>query len=334
MQPATPTKPSEIPNLAALRRWALIVLVGGVGGLGLFGIALTLFAFDTDLIYRVSGTLGVLAAASLLTLTMGALTERRRIDLWYLWVIVTGSVAFSVLSLISIWLSSFWDRWDAIVSSLAFAGATILATPSAIALRANRARWLCIAGLVVTCACFLWTLGDIWLHFSSNLVWSHSMIRNITPALWVLAIISTHTGLVLLIDASRSPALLRWATLLAGAFTGIGIAVLILFDWYDDELLIRLTVASAILATCLTIVTIVVSRIRASHCNTTAGAAIPIDLTCPSCRSNQTLHTGKSVCSQCACAFTIEITPLRCLKCDYALAGLKVRTCPECGTSY
>lgn len=334
MKQASIHSPMANVSLHTIRRWTLITLVGSVVGLGLIGIGLLIFSYDPVSVYRVSGTVGVLAAASALTLIMVALAEKRLIGVWYLWSTLLGVIGFSTLSLVSIWWDYWLDRWKAIGSGMCFVATTTLATPVAMALRSGRTRIGGCAGLGVVGLAFAWSLGDIWLDLPRHLSSLWSLADELVGPLWILACVPTHASLVVSIDADRSPPALRWATIIAGGATGVVAAAVALFDGFQSDEGARLTAILAIAATCLTILTAVVSRMRAARTRASVGAAIPIELTCPACRSNQVLHAGESACANCGCAFSIRITPRSCMKCGYTLAGLRTRECPECGTAF
>jgi hypothetical protein len=319
-------------DFGALRRWALLTLIGAVVGLGLIGTGLILFAYNGDLVWRVFGTAGVLAGLSTLTLVMIALADRRLIPVWYLWFTLLGSLVCSGLLILSIWWVLGGSDEEIAVSSLAFYGAALLATPMAAAYRAGNARWLCVTGMLVILATFVWTLGEVWFRLSRG-PFSALPLRNLTESLWVLSAAPAHAGLVLVIEGRRTHPILRWATIGAGAAASVGFAGQLFFD-FNEPLLVRLNALSAVFATCLTIVTAVVARMGVRRVRASQAAEIPIELVCPACNSSQTLTTGDSECSNCGCQFSIRVTPKACIGCGYSLANLRDRTCPECGRQF
>lgn len=330
----TPQASAHSPGLAVLRRWSLIVLVGAVAGLGLAGIGVILFAYDSESIYRILGTAGVLGAAALLALVMTALAQRHLIGMWFLQCVLAGTVVHTVLNVFAIWIESWRFEEKAIVSSLVFLGAAILATPAALASQGRLVRQACVVGLAVVLVALVWTEADIWLGLAGFFPWNISSLYRVTATLWILACIPAHACTVLFADSGRAPASLRWSAIGFGALTGVCLALRTLLDLRDDDLLLRGIAAGAIFTTVLTVVTLVASRFRAHRERAARGAAIPIDLTCPACKSNQTLSTGDSVCSQCGCQFSIRVTPKACIGCGYSLANLRDRTCPECGRPF
>ena len=130
---------TQSPGLAALRRWSMIGLVGGVAGLGLLGIGVILFAYDSELIFRILGTVAVLGGASLLTLVLTALAQRRLLDMWFFQGVLAGAAIHSLLDIAAIWMVSSRFQERAFVSSFVYLGAVILAAPIALAFRARTA---------------------------------------------------------------------------------------------------------------------------------------------------------------------------------------------------
>ncbi len=331
---------TSVPDLASLRRWTLVTLVGGVIGLGVFGIGLLLFASGYELVSRVFGTIAVLVIASGLALAAVMLTERRLVHPLYFWVIFAGAVSFSSLDVVAIWwqfgwsLNGSWWLERALGSSFSFFAAGVLSIPVAVALRAGRSRDGWLIGIGVILLAFLWTMTHIWLQLPASLWFHWTGSENIMLALWLVAFVPPHAAIVTTLDPKGSPSALRLATVSAGATLGIYAAVFALVEPRRPDMSIRALAILGIITTSLTLTAAVMSRMRAARRRRALGAALPIELTCPACRSAQTLTTGDSACSQCGCLFSIRITPRECLSCGYSLAGLRGRVCPECGRGF
>jgi len=58
-----------------------------------------------------------------------------------------------------------------------------------------------------------------------------------------------------------------------------------------------------------------------------------LDLTCPRCRTAQTLAVGETRCRACRLQIEIRLEEPRCPTCNYLLFRLTQPRCPECGTS-
>ncbi len=325
---------TPISVLESLRRWTLVALVGGVIGLGGVGIGLAIFTDDFENVMRVFSTIAVLAIGSALTLAIVILNERRLIDPLYFWIIFAGAFFFSALAVSGIWLPNarWWDR--VFESVLSFLAAVVLSIPVAVALRGGAARVGWFTGLGVILLAFLWTMVDIWFNLVASYFGGWFDRLKVTGALWILAVTPAHAAIVTRLEIGGSPPALRRATIVSGIATGIAAAAFVSLDLKNQKPFIRVLIVLAIITTSLTLTVAIVSRMRAARRRRALGAALPIELTCPACRSAQTVTTGDSACSQCGCSFSIRITPRECLSCGYSLANLRGRVCPECGRGF
>jgi hypothetical protein len=59
-------------------------------------------------------------------------------------------------------------------------------------------------------------------------------------------------------------------------------------------------------------------------------ARASVELTCPSCRTPNTIKPGRAWCTKCACELMLEVEEPRCA-CGYLIFKLVGATCPECG---
>lgn len=300
--------------------------------MGGVGIGLAIFTDDFENVMRVFSTIAVLAIGSALTLAIVILNERRLIDPLYFWIIFAGAFFFSALAVSGIWLPNarWWDR--VFESVFSFLAAVVLSIPVAVALRGGAARVGWFTGLGVILLAFLWTMVDIWFNLVASYFGGWFDRLKVTGALWILAVTPAHAAIVTRLEIGGSPRALRRATIISGITTGIAGAILVLS--YRSEPFIRVLIVLAIITTSLTLTVAIVSRMGAARRRRALGAALPIELTCPACRSAQTVTTGDSLCSQCGCEFSIRITPRECLSCGYSLANLRGRVCPECGRGF
>lgn len=62
--------------------------------------------------------------------------------------------------------------------------------------------------------------------------------------------------------------------------------------------------------------------------------ALTLSTTCPQCRREIPIPPGESACRHCGTMFALRVAPKECIRCGYALTGLRDSKCPECGTVY
>lgn len=124
--------------------------------------------------------------------------------------------------------------------------------------------------------------------------------------------------------------------LITGAITASIIAFGFINDGFGnfDELMVRILAISAIITAGTTIATGALAFFAPKPGEDEQGtlaSSIPIDITCPRCKTTINAHTNKdSRCPTCKLHVRIEIKEPRCT-CGYLLYQLQSDSCPECG---
>ncbi|MCA9290794.1 MAG: hypothetical protein KDA25_06675, partial [Phycisphaerales bacterium] len=136
----------------------------------------------------------------------------------------------------------------------------------------------------------------------------------------VIAIAVPHHGLLRLLRLVAPWAeWVRRGTLAAAAALTLLVLPSIWFDWFEAEPIAKLGGVLAVLGSCGTVVTPVLSlieRIQGRHPAVDLPARIVIDLTCPRCRAAQQIETGAGACGSCGLKIRIEIEEPHC-PCGY-----------------
>lgn len=334
MTPTPNPGSAALSEVRFLRRWTYVFLLACISIAGLAGVSQMLLTGKTLIAAFIFATVLLVVLASLLILSVTALTEKRRINIWFLRAVVLGVGIHTLLSVASIWWPGFRWRDEVFASDFAFFAAVALSIPVAMAQCEGHIRISAVFGFGVILLAYLWTMGGIWIDLPSLFAVEKALIAQIGLTLWILAVIPAYTGIMLTIEPGNLPRALRLGVIAAGVLNGIAAAVFVMFDFFESELAQRLLLGCIFITIILTLLAAIFGRFNAARRRRALGAAVPLELTCPACRSAQTLTTGDSACSQCGCAFSIRITPRDCLFCGYSLANLRDRVCPECGTAF
>jgi len=152
-----------------------------------------------------------------------------------------------------------------------------------------------------------------------------------------IAAVVAHANLMMLCPLKPNQRWLGWGTIGFGALTGvfvIGLRVTHAY-WTDNEVLLRLSGACAILAGCGTLAMLVLARLNRKVTAPTAAVSElkQIALACPLCGKKQTLAAGQDQCSDCGLIIAVSLQEPRCRVCGYSLLMLKSDRCPECGAA-
>jgi len=184
-----------------------------------------------------------------------------------------------------------------------------------------------MAGLSATVLAWGIALYAIWEHI-------HSDSGIFTTAVSIGCVVAL-ANLTLLVPLTPGQRWIRIGTITAAALAAICVDLLAFGDWSgSSELVARIGGAAGFVASCGSLALIIFARINRPMANARREyrEATEIALTCPGCRSKQTLPIGASACPVCHLRFRVQIDEPRCVNCDYLLFMLTSDRCPECGT--
>ena len=187
-------------------------------------------------------------------------------------------------------------------------------------------RWIGVAAATVTGGLLL---RHLW--FESN-----ESAPTLMAFLIGLGLVVGHANLVLRCPLTSTAQKCVAATAVGAACsTWLLIVVVVYQSQYDapDSLLARLAGASAIVAGCASLAILVFAMINRKYNRPRVLAEVArLSLTCPGCRSAQTITLPDASCPVCRLRFHIKVEEPRCHACDYLLYMVPGEKCPECGT--
>lgn len=185
-----------------------------------------------------------------------------------------------------------------------------------------------IAGLAATIVSWIMALIAIWTHVTE----SSGLFTTLISTGCVVGL----TNLTLLATLTQPQRWIRIGTIAAGVITAVCVDILAFGGWSNsDEFLIRIGGAAGFVTACGSLALIILARMNRPMANADREyrEATQIAVTCPGCRSKQTLPVGTSACPTCHLRFNIRIDEPRCAQCDYLLFMLTGDKCPECGAT-
>lgn len=256
----------------------------------------------------------------------------RRVFLWTM--IVSLSLA-AALGIVAILFPGFGRTQERILATaLLVGGFSLPALASSIVLAKRRLVMVMWAGILSTLAAMALWLSLVWMEpwLYANNDWAEFIIRAGTP-FTVMSILASHVGLLALLRLDRSPfRAVRTLTVACAVLLGLFVVGVVWFEDIDEWSGKTIGVLS-ILTACGTIVTPVlglIEHLQRRGSRESIPSSVKIDLTCPRCRTSQTLPAGSARCVQCGLRIDIDVEEPRC-ECGYLLYQLKGDKCPECG---
>jgi hypothetical protein len=257
----------------------------------------------------------------------------RRVFLWTM--IVSLSLA-AAMGIVAILFPGFGQTQERIlITSLVVGAFSLPALACSIVLSKRRLVWLMWIGIGCTLASILLWLVLIWTDawmWNENVEWDE-LIAKTGFTLTFVAILASATGLLSLLRLNR-PAFrsVRLATILVASVLA-ALGSLAIWAEIDEDWMGKTIGILSILATCGTIVTPVlglIEHLQRRGSRESIPTSVKIDLTCPRCRTHQTLPAGAARCIKCGLRIDIDVEEPRC-ECGYLLYQLQTDRCPECG---
>lgn len=186
-----------------------------------------------------------------------------------------------------------------------------------------------IAGAAAAAVAWVMAVSAIWMKIVES--------SGLFVALISTACVISLANLALLATLTPGQRWVRIGTIAAAIATAVCVDYIAFTGWNNaDEFIFRIGGAAGFVTACGSLALIILSRMNRPIALATREyrEAREIVLTCPGCRSKQTLPTGDSSCPTCHLRFTIRIEEPRCVQCDYLLFMLSGDKCPECGTPF
>jgi hypothetical protein len=259
----------------------------------------------------------------------------RRVFLWTMIVSLSLSAALGIVAILFPGFSETQIR--VLGTSLIVGGFSLPALASSIVLSKRQLiplMWIGIGS--TTAAAFLWLLliwTDAW-SWGDGIQWAE-LIAKAGFTFTFAAILACLIGMLSLQRLDRAP--FRAVHTATVTITTILFFVGVLAIWLeiDEDWMGKLIAVLAILGTCGTIVTPVlglIEHLQRRGSRESIPSSVKIELTCPRCRSQQTLPAGTARCASCGLRIDIDVEEPRC-ECGYLLYQLQGDMCPECGKS-
>jgi hypothetical protein len=257
----------------------------------------------------------------------------RRVFLWTM--IVSLSLA-AAMGIVAILFPGFGDTQMKILgTSLIVGGFSLPALACAIVLGKRRLVTLMWVGIGSTMAATALWLVMVWAEpwsWSDAVQWADVIAKSGFTFAFA-AVLASLIGLLSLLRLDRPPfRSIRTATFSTATVLFL-MSVLAIWAEIDDQWMGKTIAVLSILATCGTIVTPVlglIEHLQRRGSRESIPTSVKIDLTCPRCRTSQTLPAGTARCIKCGLRIDIDVEEPRC-ECGYLLYQLQAEKCPECG---
>lgn len=263
-------------------------------------------------------TAGIGGVCSLL-LAMATMPELK----WPARIGVPLGAACLVLGFVSIWMRTIFSLWE-LFAVLTWTSAAVSLALVNFPLDLRHWRWLGIGASAVL-------LVDAFSMFLGN----GTFLGENQPFLWWAAGSVAVVNVLLTLRIPRWAGFLRWSAIVCstvGAFLAAAYQPILLHGGNDDDWVIRLIGALALLAGCSAVGLVVAVRLGATtKWTATSEPYKALTISCPRCAKRQPIALPESACVNCRLRFRVSMHDDRCPTCGYDTSGLNSPVCPECG---
>lgn len=264
-------------------------------------------------------------------MTNATLYRIRRSLVWVLLLALGATACLFVLAIVFQMDRAIDETWPALTLLL---GAYCLpAVLCANLLCKRRFMTLMWSGIVVSGLAFLSWQPLVWFNMR-GLFNDERMIRVVVFVGVLLTVYTGWVGLFALLQTQKwtSPPgrFLMLLTLALGTMLAASICAEVIFEpreLWRATLTLTILTAFGVLASMAVALT---TQRRHVGTGETLASTVVVDLKCPRCRSEQSLHTGLAKCTSCGLRIEINVEEPACA-CGYQLYQLRGDTCPECG---
>lgn len=266
-----------------------------------------------------------------------------------LWVFIIALAVAALSATTALAMPNLGDlSWRTFGTSLSIACYLLGITLCAFVIERRRFRVLMAISVAGFAASLLSLWGLIWIDTwysywsfaTRNLWYIEEILRKSFLSTTLSATILLIIGLLGLLKPSGAPArLTRVATeTMCGAFALLSTLILweVFEQWwlFPSEQIMRVWNGLLILSIAGLLGTPALRALEIARRKDAAETGLPmqikVQLTCPRCKHEQTIHTGGVMCVQCGLSIKVDVEEPLCPKCGYSLARLDVDTCPEC----
>ncbi|MHC4990078.1 MAG: hypothetical protein ACYTGC_03770 [Planctomycetota bacterium] len=256
----------------------------------------------------------------------------------FLWSMIISLSLAALVGIAALVMPRFGIEERILGSTALFGAFSLVALMCATVLERRRMVACMWGGIASDALALLLWLALIWFERDMNGRQEEAVAR-LGGTFTVLAVGAAHVGLLRLPRFDR-PSSDTVRHLTVGVAIVLGTYILSLIWWWDwiedmvdDDFLVRGLGVLSILVACGTVVTPILWKmqtVRHEGEEESIPSRVDITLTCPRCRTEQTLRAGRRRCRQCGLRITIDVEEPRCA-CGYLLYRLESGRCPECG---